>query len=188
MFASHSLLTWVPGCILQQCCMIHLCSQGQSRYALVFLRRETKHLRPLSGEYIRAWHSPLEPNDIWITMLQNIYINKLPRPINSLSTAELNLGSYQRAMCTPCPHSLCMCLHRPTTLRTGRQFVFLFPVWNLGPSVWVQCSMTTTRHVQKREYSGSRETVWPMAALSPGWRAETTCSSTRLQLSIFIGY
>lgn len=49
----------------------------------VFLRRETKHLRPLSGEYLSGWHSSLVPNDIGITMLQNIYINKLPCPINS---------------------------------------------------------------------------------------------------------
>lgn len=62
--------------------MIHLCSQGQSRCA-VFLRRETKHFRPLSGEYLSGWHSSLVPNDIRITMLQNIYIHKLLRPINS---------------------------------------------------------------------------------------------------------
>lgn len=162
---------------------------GSVEIRAVFLRRETKHLRPLSGEYHRAWHSPLVPNDIWITMLQNIYINKLLRPINSLPTAELNIGSDQSAMRAPCPHSLCMCLHRPTMLRAWRQLVFFFYQCGIfGPSVWLQCSMTTTRQVQKLEYSGSRETVWPMAALSPGWRAETTCSSTRLQLSVFIGY
>lgn len=141
---------------------------GSVEICAVFLRRETKHLRPLSGEYLRAWHSPLVPNDIWITMLQNIYMNKLPRPINSLLTAVLNMSSYQSTVCTRLPSTfiVCVCLHRPRTHRAGRKFVCL-PMWNFWPSVWVQCSMTTTGHVHKLEYSGSRETLWPMAALSP---------------------
>lgn len=160
---------------------------GSVEICAVFLRRETKHLRRLSGEYPRAWHSPLVPNDIWITMLQNIYINKSLGPINSPPTAQPNIGSYQGTVCTPCPHPLCMCLHRPPTHRAGRKIMFL-PMWNFWPSVWVQCSMTTAQHVQKMEYSGVRETVWPTAALSAGWKAETTCSGTRAQLGFFIGY
>lgn len=160
---------------------------GSVEICAVFLRRETKHLRLLSGEYRHAWHSPLVPNDIRITMLQNIYINKLMPPINSLPTAGLHIGSYQSSACVPHPHPLCMCLLRPTTHRAGRKDMFS-PMWNSGPSVRVQCSMTTAQRVQMLEYSGSRETVWPMAALSPGRRAETTCSSTRVQLSFFIGY
>lgn len=56
---------------------------GSVEICAVFLRRETKHLRPLSGGYLSGWHSSLVPNDIGITMLQNIYINKLLCPINS---------------------------------------------------------------------------------------------------------
>lgn len=71
-------------------------------------------------------------------MLQNIYINKLLRPINSLPTGELNIGSYQSAMCAPCLHLLCVCLHRPTMLRARRQlviFFFFLPMWNF----WTIC-------------------------------------------------
>lgn len=38
---------------------------------------------------------------------------------------------YQRAGRIPRPHSLCMCLHRPTAHRAGRQFVF-FTMWNFS--------------------------------------------------------
>lgn len=161
---------------------------GSVEICAVFLRRETKHLRPLSGEYLRAWHSPLVPNDIWITMLQNIYINKLLRPINSLPTAELNIGSYQSTCALPIRiHCVCVCTDPQHWEELGGNLLFT-NVDFFQPSVWVQCPISTTRHVQKLEYSGSRETVWPKAALSPGWRAETICSSTRLQLSIFVGY
>lgn len=56
---------------------------GSVEICAVFLRRETKHLRPLSGEYLSGWHSSLVPNDTRITMLLNIYIHKLLCPINS---------------------------------------------------------------------------------------------------------
>lgn len=164
---------------------------GSVEICAVFLRRETKHLRPLSGEYLSGWHSSLVPNDIGITMLQNIYINKLLCPINSPPDcwARHRLLPEHRVRS---PSASIVYVFAQTCNTQSWQTVglftkcaFFFFCW---PFVWVQRSLTTSGPVSKKlEYSGSRETVWPTVALSRGRRAETACCSTRLWLSIFIG-
>lgn len=161
---------------------------GSVEICAVFLRRETKHLRPLSGEYLSGWHSSLVPNDIGITMLQNIYINKWLCPINSPPDcwARHRLLPEHRVRS---PSASIVYVFAQTCNTQSWQTVCLFTnVEFFRPFVWVPRSMTTSGPVSKKlEYSGSRETVWPMVALSRGRRAETTCCSTDLWLGIFFG-
>lgn len=163
---------------------------GSVEICAVFLRRETKHLGPLSGEYLSGWHSSLVPNDIRITLLQNIYINKLLCPINS----PPDCWAGQRLLPEHRVHSpsaFIVYVFAQTCNTQSRQTVCLFYecgiclfffTIRLGASaLWQQVDMS-----KKQEYSGSRERVWPMVALSGGRRGETTCCSTERWLSIFI--
>lgn len=88
MLVSLSLLTWVPGHFLLQCCMIHQCSQGQAIYALYF-----SGLKPNTQD--PCWENTgavdTVPGDICITMLQLLIFIDYFLPLTLLETIEISI-------------------------------------------------------------------------------------------------
>lgn len=156
---------------------------GSAEICAVFLRRETKHLGPLSGEYLSGWHSSLVPNDIRITLLQNIYINKLLCPINSPPDcwAGQRLLPEHRVRS---PSAFISYVFAQTCNTLSRQTVCLFyecGIFFFLPFVWVQAlyddkwTCPKSRNIQEAEkefdpwsHSVAAEGERPLAAVPSG--------------------
>lgn len=131
---------------------------GSVEICAFLLRRETKHLRPLSGEYLsvdtRLWSLMISGLPCYRTfLLINYCVQLAPSP-----AAEPDIRLLPEH---PVHSPNALIVYRP---RAHRVSYHLF-----------ECS-ARWQHVHKAGIVRKRERVWPMVALSPGCRTESTCS------------